>query len=224
VTHSSTATTKKCPQCASLLAAETAACACGHLFTASADAPTSSSDLVTKAEELYESHLRSRLQQALRALKFAKVDALRAPSDSVKLARMRQAERDVRDLETQLAVQAARVAAARSAPKPPDIGSANADSFREAQAAKAREVVEFTRVQEAAKRGETAHGNARFSTDQLEKAEQILKARPSIIHCAGCGLALPEGATICECGFNQEAANAASDFLSAEEKAALKKS
>src|SRR5207245_5407525 len=88
--------TKNCPHCHQAALAETEFCTCGHHFSADAGAILSSSDLVVKAEELYESHLRARLQRAARTARFAKIDVMRDSRNQQKAQQLRDAEQEVK--------------------------------------------------------------------------------------------------------------------------------
>jgi hypothetical protein len=190
------------------------------------------SNLVAQAEALYESHLRARWQRAARQARFAKMDVLRDPRNAAKLNQLHEAEREVRALETQLAIQVARVAEARAAaeqapmPAMPDRTAIDADppsTFRTAQSAKAEETFQEWRLRTAAEQLHARQTSAMFHAAQTEKAhEAIKKADANSSHCPGCGTAVTPGTVRCDCGYVLLATESNSDFISAEELAALR--
>jgi DNA-directed RNA polymerase subunit M/transcription elongation factor TFIIS len=218
--------TKHCPDCKSLLVAEATLCAaCGHEFEISE--PPSSSEIVIKAEELFESHLRGRLHRAMRELKLVKVDALRDPRDDKKRTRMRDIEKEIGQLETQLAVQCERTAQARAAFANPQqqSGGTPSEEFRDAQTTKATEAFDFTRLQIAAERIAASHTTAMFVAAQSEKAAEIIDKASGTKICPGCSDQISASAKRCHCGYvlTTTASNDIRDFLSKEELAALRK-
>ena len=166
--------------------------------------PTS---LMAQAEALVETHLRGRLQRARRELKLAKVDLLRDPSNSERKIFLREIEKQVRDLETQVEVQVARVAEACAvAPpsQPAAVTPAAPESFRASQAVKAEQGLDFVRLQLATETPRASETTAMFSVAQGEKARTAA-----------------EPATEAEA---PPAPEAPSEFLSADELAALRSS
>ncbi len=212
--------TKSCPRCQATVVAEIAFCACGHHFGVDAAVEKSSSDLVVQAEALYESHLRARLQRAVRATRFAKLDALRDPRDPRKTTQLREAEQEVKLLETQLVIQTARTADARNAAV-----SAPADptqSFRTVQTIKADETFELLKLKAAAERFST-EANGVFHTVQTEKTRTLAPLPSEPQRCPGCSSVVTLGMTRCGCGYVlTTASDKISDFLSTEELAALR--
>jgi hypothetical protein len=228
---SPSALTKHCPQCSAMLAEETTYCACGYRFNTEAQPE---SNLVAQAEALYETHLRARLQRAVRTARLAKVDLLRDPRSPVKRTQLREMEKEVKALETQVMIQSARVADLRPAVTHPNVEAAplrakpissveSPDTFRAAQTVKADKTFELFRLQQAVEKLRSSQATSAFHALQTEKADEVAKQTSTINACPSCGAAVNAGVVRCGCGYKLIAdADAASDFLSAEEKAALR--
>lgn len=228
----SSALTKNCPHCRSVLAQEIEVCGCGHKFSDKMSADMPSSHLVAQAEALYESHLRARLQRATRTARFAKMDLLRDPRDPVKTNQLREAEKEMRLLETQLMIQSARVAEARAnANNPPPtpaftpaavMTTEAPEIFRAAQAIKAEETIEALQMQAATEQLRAAEATGVFKAVQAEKARTIAENADHARACPGCGTAVKAGTVRCACGYVLLGSSATPDFISAEELAALR--
>src|SRR5688572_1267884 len=145
--------TTDCPRCHTALAPDAIQCQCGHVVAAD-DAGV---DLVTQAEILYETHLRARLQRAMRLTRVAKVDLLRDPTNMAKKAQLREMEKETLLLEKQLDLQSARIADARAAAQQSqgDMAVTALEAFRAAQSAKAEQSVELNRLQTALEESRT---------------------------------------------------------------------
>jgi hypothetical protein len=219
--------TKKCPQCQSLLVADAAACVCGYHFEAAPEAEFTSSDLVTQAELLYETHLRARHQRALRAVKLAKIDLLRDPGDAAKKKILLEAEKEARTIAVQTELQSARVADARAAASarrseaPSTVVEAPA-VFRESQTIRSETAISMLRLAAATEARRAHQASAVFHAAQADRAEVAAATVATPDACPGCGAAVAVGAARCECGFQLLASNDPGDFLSAEELAALR--
>lgn len=223
--------TKDCPQCHAPLALHTDVCVCGYRYDATLRPTTAqpASSLLAQAEELYETHLRARLMRAQRGMKLAKVDLLRDPANPAKRAHVREAEKEVHQLETQLAVQAARVADARAAAERPQEETANAaapapETFRAAQSIQAQKSFELFNLELAAG-GPHGIGQGRgvFKAHQAQKAEEALRTAVTDTRlCPGCGIPVAAGVARCDCGYRLDAAGDDGPFLSDEEFAALR--
>ena len=128
---------KPCPACASLLPREATGCECGYMFDADEDAGDESQQLLQ--EELFETYLTARLQQALADLEAARATLAATPADTTKayalLARVQtlQTQRvELRAQQEKIAALRARVATTAAMP---------GASFRAVQAARAAEIV-----------------------------------------------------------------------------------
>lgn len=218
--------TKDCPQCRALLAADAASCTCGHHFKATVSSGRPAGSLLAQAEELYETHLRARMQRAMRVVKLAKVDLLRDPGNPTMKIQLRDAEKEVKLLEAQLMVQIARVADAHAAERGYDEpASAAADTqapetFRATQAVKAEQSFELINLELAAERLRANQSTGVFKAIQAEKARAA--ERHATQNCPGCGLPVAIGVARCDCGYRLHNAESVGDFLSADELAALR--
>jgi hypothetical protein len=164
-----------------------------------------SPNLLAQAEALVETHLRARLQRARRELKLAKVDLLRDPSNAARKTHLREVEKQVRELETQVEVQVARVAEV-SASLPPPVAVVREipqvpEQFRARQAAMAEHRKDFARTQLVSEAPRPSETTAMFSVAQAEKARSVVEPTAA------------EPAPV---------AGATSEFLSADELAALR--
>ena len=102
------------------LAVDARQCACGHDFDHDdpADASLSSEEIRVKAEELYESYLAARAEQAASAMKTARAVFARDPADPQKSAQLAAATDDSRAASAALAAQSTRVAEMKKALPP----------------------------------------------------------------------------------------------------------
>lgn len=128
---------KPCPACASLLPREATACECGYMFDADEDAGDESQQLLQ--EELFETYLAARVQQALADLEAARTTLAATPTDTTKayalLARVQTLQTQRAELQAQrdkIAALRARLATTAAVP---------GASFRAVQAARAAEIV-----------------------------------------------------------------------------------
>lgn len=141
------------------------------------DATAAAAQAVTD-EELFETYLAARLQQALGSLNAARDDLAAQPNDFSRALVVMRKVQELREAQVQLATQRDRVAAARAAAG-----------------------------LEAAPPEETATGiqatpGAEFRAAQAEQAGRImaaLAARPGT--CASCQALLPVEAARCHCGW-----------------------
>lgn len=222
---STTSATKDCPQCRALLAGDAQSCVCGYRFeTPESNRPT---NLLAQAEELYETHLRARLQRAVRAVKLAKVDLLRDPGNPEMKRQLREAEKEASILETQIAAQVARVADVRAVAEiigPAPAAPEAAEAFRAAQATKAERSLDLVNLELAAERVRASEATAVFKAVQAEKARAVEQRTTSVaIHtCPGCGVPVTPGVARCDCGYRLQGADNSGEFLSADEFAALR--
>ncbi|GEM_PF-2587967 len=222
--------TKNCPHCRAVLAAETHYCGCGHSFETAATASQSSSDLVVQAEVLYETHLRARLRYSVRTLQLAKAERARDLRDAEKATRLRETEKEVKLFEMQLAVQSARVADARARSESRSTPAALANTeppqaFRVIQTIKAEEKFELLRYQRVLNGTHATPAPSVFNAVQNDKARNIADPAMTTQSCPGCASAIAVGMTRCQCGFvlTGPGAEPVSDFISADELAALRK-
>lgn len=226
--------TKNCPRCRAILTAQTAHCACGYHFESDVTRERPSSDLVAQAEALYEMHLRARLRRAIRTARFAKIDVLRDPRNPLKTAQLRAAEKEVSLLETQVTIQSARAAEARAVTTARPAQSAFApsiavsveapESFHAAQTIKVEQASELLRLQLALEKLHSTQTTGVFTAVQADKAREVQQRAGAARTCSGCGNVVTAGTELCGCGYNLPATgtNAGSDFLTAEEFAALR--
>jgi hypothetical protein len=172
-------TDKTCPQCAARNAAEALSCGCGYLFSAAA-APDSAG-LVAQAEALYEYYLSTRLARAVKAAKAARMELLRDPQSAAKINALAQSEDEVRLLQAQLALQAARAAQAQhstraaEAPATHDGSGSPAPSaaFSNRQAARAETITDGARTSETPPPANAP--TAAFALAQSQRAERVAR-------------------------------------------------
>jgi len=89
---------------------DTRECICGHhLDHDDTDTALSSEEIRLKAEELYENYLGARLDQAAKAVKTARADFARDPSNTAKSDQVDSAIHEAQMAESALAAQSARV-------------------------------------------------------------------------------------------------------------------
>lgn len=165
---------RACPQCAALNASGAERCGCGYRFATTAAA---SGDLVAQAEALYEYYLSTRLARAVKAAKAARRELLRDPENPDRRNDLKQAEEEVRMLQAQLALQAARTAQAqRGAPTPDAAGAVGAAeptlAFSERQVARA--VAIAARPAEAT-RPLGVSSTTEFTLVQNQRAERVTR-------------------------------------------------
>ncbi len=221
--------TRSCPECRAALAAEATYCVCGYQF-GTLTQESSSADLVVQAEVLYESHLRARLQRAVRAAKLAHLDLLRDPRSAVKTEQLREAEREVKLLEAKIDIQCLRIAEARAAAtrtEPQTVTAASPDTetpntFRATQTLKAEQTFELLRLEQAMEKRRSVQTTALFHATQADKAREIVNSTDAMQACPSCGGATTIGATRCGCGYVLSDSATAADFLTNEELAALR--
>jgi hypothetical protein len=192
---------KICPQCDTRNALDSVQCRCGYLFAGHSTESSGSSDLVAQAEALYEYYLSTRLSRAVKAAKAAQSEALRDSESAVKAANLKRAEEEVRLLQAQLALQAARTTQARLEPQ--RSGSATpSTAFTEHQATRAEGIAEGARDETAAANSALGTSTAAFALAQSRRAERTLRDDPQAA----------------------SAAQTAAPFISDEEFAALRRS
>lgn len=128
---------KPCPACATLLPREASGCECGYLFDADEDVGDESQQLAQ--EELFETYLTARLQQALADLEAARATLATAPTDTNKAYAVLRQVQTLQQHRAELQTQQDKVAALRAR-----VGAQGAptDEFRTAQAVRAAEIVE----------------------------------------------------------------------------------
>ena len=129
---------KPCPACATLLSREATGCECGYLFDADEDEGDEAQQLAQ--EELFETYLTARLQQALADLEAARATLAGTPTDTKKAYTVLRQVQTLNQQRLELAAQREKIAALRArveanAAVPPE-------EFRTAQAARAADIVE----------------------------------------------------------------------------------
>ncbi len=176
--------TKVCPQCARRCARDALRCHCGFAFTETPAGPATPG-LVAQAEKLYEYYLSTRLSRALKEVKTAQIELLRDPNSAAKSADLKRAEEEVRLLQAQLALQAARTAQAHqdSGERAATMRAASSDvatlpppAFTVQQAARAEAIFDGAR-REAQPAGGIA-APAAFASAQQRLAERVLRDPP----------------------------------------------
>lgn len=165
---------RACPQCATLNASGAERCGCGYRF---ATAAAAGGDLVAQAEALYEYYLSTRLARAVKAAKAARRELLRDPENPDRRNDLKQADEEVRMLQAQLALQAARTAQAQRGALAPDAaGTVGAPepspAFSERQAARALAIA--ARPLEAT-RPLGVSSTAEFTLVQNQRAERVTR-------------------------------------------------
>jgi hypothetical protein len=107
---------KVCPECMATVPLDTRECSCGHqLDHDEKDTALSSEEIRLKAEELYENYLGARVDQAAKAVKTARADFARDPSNTAKSDQVDSAIHEAQMAESALAAQSARVAEMKKA-------------------------------------------------------------------------------------------------------------
>lgn len=127
---------KACPACAALLPREAPDCDCGYVFDAEEDGDETQQ---LAQEELFESYLSARLQQALADLEAARAVLAAAPTDTHKAHAVLRRVTTLHQQRVELQAQQEKVAALRA--RVPSIAASAPDEFRSAQAARAAQVV-----------------------------------------------------------------------------------
>lgn len=219
----STALTKDCPRCHVPLSIGTDQCTCGYLFVP-ATTPGVTLDLVTQAEVLYETHLRARLQRAMRLTRVAKVELLRDPTNVAKKAQLRQMEKEALLLEKQLDLQGTRIEEARAAAQRSsvELTAAAVEHFRAAQGIKAEQSLESNRLQRALDERTLSQATGAFNATQADKARNVVEQRQGIQTCPNCNAAVKIGLVHCQCGYRLRSAQDDKEFLSTDELTALR--
>jgi len=128
---------KPCPACATLLPREATACDCGYMFDADEDGGDESQQLLQ--EELFETYLTARVQQALADLEAARATLAATPMDTknayallARLQTLQQHRLELRSQQEKIAALRARVATSAAVPS---------ETFRAVQAARAAQIV-----------------------------------------------------------------------------------
>lgn len=129
---------KPCPACAALLARDAGGCDCGYLFDAEEDGGDDRQQLAQ--EELFETYLSARLQQALVDLEAARASLAAAPTDTTRAYALLHQVQRLHQQRSELATQQEKLAALRA--RIDANGPAVTEAFRMAQAARAAEIVE----------------------------------------------------------------------------------
>jgi hypothetical protein len=107
---------KVCPECMATVPLDARECICGHhLDHDDTDASLTSEEIRLKAEELYENYLGARVDQAVKAVKTARADFARDPSNTGKSNKVDSAIHEAQLAESALAAQSARVAEMKKA-------------------------------------------------------------------------------------------------------------
>lgn len=126
---------KACPACATLVQLDVPSCDCGYTFHDNpeiADAAQQATD-----EELFESYLVARLDQALSALEDARTQLSGASGNYDKAYQVMRRVHELNSLQAELAAQKAKSAAARERIQQLTGTGAPADVFRAQQAERA---------------------------------------------------------------------------------------
>lgn len=110
---------KICPACMAALPMDTAECACGHCFDHDDNTAALSSEAIrVQAEELYESYLAARAEQAAAAVMAAQAEYAGEPGSAGKSNRVAEAISEAEAARAALAAQSARVAEMKKALPP----------------------------------------------------------------------------------------------------------
>lgn len=109
---------KPCPACAANVSVGADRCHCGHIFESSQN--QSPQEAALRDEELYESYLNARAQQAQQAADSAERELTERPSDPELISAAELAREVARSIEADLDAQHSKIAALRRAlpPKP----------------------------------------------------------------------------------------------------------
>lgn len=127
---------KACPACAALLPREAQDCDCGYVFDAEEDGDETQQ---LAQEELFESYLSARLQQALADLEAARAVLAAAPTDTHKAHALLRRVTTLHQQRVELQAQQEKVAALRA--RVSAITASAPAEFRSVQAARAAQVV-----------------------------------------------------------------------------------
>lgn len=106
---------KSCPECASRIAVQAQACSCGYVFETGEISDLLTPEARAREEQLYEEYLRARAEQAQEGARLAAELAGRYPHDLEKAAVAAREQLAAQQAESELAAQAARVAALKTA-------------------------------------------------------------------------------------------------------------
>lgn len=110
---------KICPACMAALPIDTGECACGHCFDHDDNTAALSSEAIrVQAEELYESYLAARAEQAATSVMAAQAEFAGEPGSVGKSNRVAEAIREAEAARAALAAQSARVAEMKKALPP----------------------------------------------------------------------------------------------------------
>ena len=110
---------KVCPGCMANVALDTRECSCGHQFDHDdTDSNLSSEEIRLRAEELYESYLAARAEQAANSVKAVQAEFARDPANQEKSNRVAVAIQEMQAAEAAMAAQSARVVEMRKALPP----------------------------------------------------------------------------------------------------------
>ena len=104
---------KVCPECASSVSVSAETCSCGHRFESESDA-ASSNEAALRDEELYESYLAARAEQARQAMLTAFETHSANPGDTEKKAALELSRDVAKEVEDDLRVQREKIAALRN--------------------------------------------------------------------------------------------------------------
>lgn len=132
---------KACPACAVLLPREAPDCECGYVFDAEEDGDESQQ---LAQEELFETYLSARLQQALADLEAARAVLAAAPTDTNKAHAVLRRVTALQQHRAELQTQQEKIAALRA--RVTAVSAVAPDEFRSAQAARAAHIVETTGI------------------------------------------------------------------------------
>jgi Uncharacterised protein family UPF0547 len=111
---------KVCPGCMANVPLDARDCSCGHQFDHDdTDSNLSSEEIRLRAEELYESYLAARAEQAANAVKAIQAEFARDPANQEKSNRVAAAIGEMQTAEAAWTAQSARVAEMRKTLPPP---------------------------------------------------------------------------------------------------------
>jgi len=111
---------KVCPGCMANVALDARECSCGHQFDHDdTDSDLSSEEIRVRAEELYESYLAARAEQAVNAVKTIQAEFARDPANQDKSRRVATAIEEMQAAEAAWAAQSAKIAEMRKTLPPP---------------------------------------------------------------------------------------------------------
>ena len=111
---------KVCPGCMANVALDTRDCSCGYQFDHDdTDSNMSSEEIRLRAEELYESYLAARAEQAANTVKDMQAEFVRDPASQEKSDRVAAAIGEMQAAEAAWTAQSARIAEMRKSLPPP---------------------------------------------------------------------------------------------------------